>query len=55
MLQRCQTWETDEDPDGQKLPRAKRHDDKSIAYAARHCRIEPYLDQARRQPGNSLN
>jgi len=33
LPQRCQTWETVEDPDGQKLPRAKRHDDKSIAIA----------------------
>lgn len=33
LLQRCQTWETVEDPEGQKLPRAKRHDDKSIAVA----------------------
>lgn len=33
VLQRCQTWETVEDSDGQKLPRAKRHDDKSLAVA----------------------
>jgi hypothetical protein len=33
LLQRCETWEAVEDPDGQKLPRAKRHDDKSIAVA----------------------
>ena len=33
MLQRCQTWEAIEDPDGRKLPRAKRHDDKSLAVA----------------------
>jgi hypothetical protein len=33
MLQRCQTWEAIEDPDGQKLTRAKRHDDKSLAVA----------------------
>ena len=58
MLQRCQAWETDEDLDGQKLPRAKRHDDKSLStppvstppvYAARHRRIDPYLDQERRR------
>jgi hypothetical protein len=30
VLARCQSWETDEDPGGQKLPRAKRHDDKSL-------------------------
>lgn len=33
ILARCQSWETTEDPDGQKLPRAKRHDDKSLAVA----------------------
>jgi hypothetical protein len=31
LLERCQSWESDEDPGGQKLPRAKRHDDKSLA------------------------
>lgn len=30
LLQRCQLCEADEDPDGLKLPRAKRHDDKSL-------------------------
>jgi hypothetical protein len=30
VLARCQSWETGEDPGGQKLPRAKRHDDKSL-------------------------
>lgn len=33
MLKQCQTWEASDDPDGQKLPRAKRHDDKSLAVA----------------------
>jgi hypothetical protein len=33
LLQRCQTWEAEEDPDGQKLPRAKRYDDKSLVVA----------------------
>ncbi len=31
LLKRCQSWETNEDPNGQKLPRAKPHDDKSLA------------------------
>ncbi len=31
ILARCQSWEASEDPDGRKLPRAKRHDDKSLA------------------------
>ncbi|SNR93512.1 hypothetical protein SAMN06265360_1374 [Haloechinothrix alba] len=30
-LRRCHTWEQHEDPDARSLPRAKRHDDKSIA------------------------
>jgi len=33
ILARCQSWEASEDPDGQKLPRAKRHDDKTLAVA----------------------
>jgi len=33
ILRRCQAWEESEDPGGQELPRAKRHDDKSIAVA----------------------
>jgi hypothetical protein len=31
LLDRCQAWERDEDPDGHQLPRAKRHDDKALA------------------------
>jgi hypothetical protein len=31
LLQRCQDWEENDDPDGRQLPRAKRHDDKAIA------------------------
>ncbi|TWE13675.1 hypothetical protein [Prauserella muralis] len=31
LLDRCQVWEPDVDPDGRQLPRAKRHDDKTIA------------------------
>ncbi|SFB48328.1 hypothetical protein SAMN05216266_113127 [Amycolatopsis marina] len=30
-LEHAQTWESDSDPHGQQLPRAKRHDDKSLA------------------------
>jgi hypothetical protein len=30
-LRRCDAWERKVDPDGQKLPRAKRHDDKALA------------------------
>ncbi len=33
ILTRCQSWEASEDPGGQKLPRAKRHDDKTLAVA----------------------
>lgn len=33
LLQQCHSWEASDDPDGQKLPRAKRHDDKSLAVA----------------------
>lgn len=33
LLERCQSWEAEDDPSGQKLPRAKRHDDKSLAVA----------------------
>lgn len=31
LLNRCHDWEADTDPDGRLLPRAKRHDDKTIA------------------------
>jgi hypothetical protein len=31
ILHRCQRWEADTDPSGQRRPRAKRHDDKSLA------------------------
>lgn len=31
VLSRCHDWESTQDPQGQSLPRAKRHDDKSIA------------------------
>lgn len=31
LLLRCQTWEAATDPDGLVIPRAKRHDDKTIA------------------------
>lgn len=31
VLQKCRTWEAEHDPDGHQLPRAKRHDDKSLA------------------------
>lgn len=31
LLRRCHEWEHSADPDGQQLPRAKRHDDKAIA------------------------
>lgn len=31
LLLDVQTWEADADPDGQTLPRAKRHDDKTVA------------------------
>lgn len=31
LLARCHQWEADADPEGRELPRAKRHDDKSIA------------------------
>jgi hypothetical protein len=34
LLKQCHAWEVDADPDGRKLPRAKRHDDKSLAVAA---------------------
>ncbi|PSR66013.1 MULTISPECIES: hypothetical protein [Nocardia] len=33
LLARCQRWEAEIDPSGAKLPRAKRHDDKTIAVA----------------------
>nr|WP_019808792.1 hypothetical protein [Saccharomonospora halophila] len=41
LLERCRTWERDRDPDGQQLPRAKRHDDKAIAAV----RFEPIREQ----------
>lgn len=31
LLERATVWETTTDPDGQELPRAKRHDDKTVA------------------------
>lgn len=31
LLDRIQTWEAEADPDGQAFPRAKRHDDKTVA------------------------
>jgi hypothetical protein len=31
VLHRCDRWEADTDPSGVRLPRAKRHDDKSLA------------------------
>jgi hypothetical protein len=31
LLRQCQDWEDLEDPTGQRLPRAKKHDDKSLA------------------------
>ncbi|MFE1595100.1 hypothetical protein [Nocardia sp. NPDC058705] len=31
LLDRIHTWEAETDPDGQALPRAKRHDDKTVA------------------------
>jgi hypothetical protein len=31
LLERCDRWEAEADPDGRALPRAKRHDDKSLA------------------------
>lgn len=31
VLARCHQWEADDDPNGRALPRAKRHDDKSLA------------------------
>ncbi|HEX6515536.1 MAG TPA: LYR motif-containing protein [Nocardioidaceae bacterium] len=31
LLSRCREWEAEADPDGIELPRAKRHDDKSLA------------------------
>ena len=33
FLQQCHDWEASDDPDGQKLPRAKPHDDKSLVAA----------------------
>lgn len=35
VLDRCQRWEADTDPDGAALPRAKRHDDKTLAVVRR--------------------
>ncbi|WP_081877945.1 protein phosphatase 2C domain-containing protein [Nocardia brasiliensis] len=31
LLGRCHTWEATDDPNGQQLPRPKRHDDKTLA------------------------
>lgn len=31
LLRQCETWEAENDPNGQALPRSKRHDDKAIA------------------------
>ena len=31
VLKRCHQWESERDPNGMELPRAKRHDDKSLA------------------------
>lgn len=31
LLALCHAWEADSDPDGRQLPRAKRHDDKTLA------------------------
>lgn len=33
LLQQCEAWEATQDPHGQNLPRAKRHDDKTIVVA----------------------
>ena len=30
LLERCHSWEAEDDPGGVSLPRAKRHDDKTI-------------------------
>ncbi|WAL65912.1 hypothetical protein ORV05_34510 [Amycolatopsis cynarae] len=32
LLAQCQRWESEHDPDARKLPRAKRHDDKSLTH-----------------------
>jgi hypothetical protein len=37
ILNRCQQWERDEDPQAQQFPRAKRHDDKAIAAVQLLC------------------
>ncbi|GAB3480779.1 hypothetical protein [Amycolatopsis cihanbeyliensis] len=34
LLHHCEAWEAHADPDAQELPRAKRHDDKSLAVVA---------------------
>ncbi|MBO0849174.1 MAG: hypothetical protein J2P20_06920 [Pseudonocardia sp.] len=31
LLEHCHAWERDQDPNGRRLPRAKRHDDKTLA------------------------
>jgi hypothetical protein len=36
LLQRCRTWEAQTDPSGQRFPRAKQHDDKTLALLAWH-------------------
>ncbi|NIH78004.1 hypothetical protein [Amycolatopsis viridis] len=33
ILKRCHAWESKADPNAEKLPRAKRHDDKALAFA----------------------
>lgn len=33
ILSECQRWESDDDPTGARFPRAKRHDDKTLAVA----------------------
>ena len=43
VLLQCQDWEEDHDPEGRELPRAKRHDDKSLAVAA-FGPVQPDLD-----------
>ncbi|MFI5593610.1 hypothetical protein ACIA5G_51900 [Amycolatopsis sp. NPDC051758] len=39
VLRRCEKWEAQDDPAGVDLPRAKRHDDKSIAIAMPTTRL----------------
>ncbi|NQE89302.1 PP2C family serine/threonine-protein phosphatase [Nocardia terpenica] len=37
LLDRCHRWEAERDPDGRLQPRAKRHDDKTIAVVRPNC------------------